>query len=270
MYLNANTSSYGFLANWNVTFAAMRDAVLLPFMVLWKIWFLVVFAVSGLLFYPIFKYQLNKHKRRGALNLLRLWSLLVQGVTGLRIIRRGKFKFPEPPYIVISNHSSYLDIVLLFSIIPDYFAFLGKAELKDWPIVKIFFTSGMQIPVPRASRRGSAEAYQLSKQALENGTSLVIFPEGTIPNHVPRMKKFKSGAFRLAIETKVPIVALSFPKNYRRMMNGGFFKAMASPGFAPVNFHEIVYTQNLSEQDVIPLQERLFATIEKALDHGNK
>jgi 1-acyl-sn-glycerol-3-phosphate acyltransferase len=247
----------------------MKDALSRPFVVLWKIWFFLIFLLSGLIFFFIFKYQLKRGKRKGALKLLRIWSIVVQRLTGLVLIRKGNVEFPPPPYIVISNHSSYLDIVLMFSIIPDYFAFLGKAELENWPIVKIFFKYGMQIPVPRASRKGSAEAYKRSSDALKQGTSLVIFPEGTIPDHVPRMKKFKSGAFRLAIENQVPIVPLSFPKNYRRILNGGFLKAYASPGPAPVIFHEVVNTTGMTEEDIIPLRDRMYSVIEKELDHGN-
>lgn len=241
-----------------------------PFIVLWKTWFFLMFLISGLIFFFIFKYQLKRNQRKAALGLLRIWSYVVQYTTGLILIKRGHLKLPEPPYVIISNHSSYLDIVFMFTLIPDYFAFLGKAELKDWPIVKLFFNSGMQIPVPRGSRKGSHEAYQKSSQALKDGTSLVIFPEGTIPTFVPRMKKFKSGAFRLAIENQVPIVPISFPNNYKRMMNGGFLKAMASPGLAPAIFHPPVYTKGLTEEDIIPLQERMYALIDKELKHENR
>lgn len=238
-----------------------------PLVVLWKIWFFIVFLVSGLLFFFIFKYQLNRNKNKGALQLLKIWSWVVQVGTGVIVVKKGVDELPPPPYIIVSNHSSYLDIVFMFVLIPDYFAFLGKAELQDWPIVKIFFKSGMQIPVERRSRKGSHEAYKKSKEALQNGTSLVIFPEATIPTHVPKMKKFKNGAFRLAIESQLPIVPISFPKNYRRMMNGGFLKAFASPGLAPAIFHPSVVTTGLTEEDIVPLRDQIFDIINKELDH---
>lgn len=243
------------------------STLLQPFVVLWKVWFFLMFLISGLLFLPLFNWYLSRKQNYSALGLLKIWSLFVQYTTGIILVRKGKTRFPEPPYIVVSNHSSYLDIVLMFCIVPDYFAFLGKAELENWPIVRIFFKSGMQISVPRASKKGSHEAYIKSKNALLDGTSLVIFPEATIPVHVPRMKKFKNGAFRLAIETGVPLVPLSFPNNYRRMMNGGFLKALASPGLAPVIFHPPIETKGLTEEDIVPLRDKVFETIKKELDH---
>ena len=247
----------------------MIEIIKKPFVVLWKIWFLLVFAVSGIILFLLFKWYLSRGKNKESLRLLRIWSYFVQYTTGIILIKKGKENFPKPPYIIVSNHSSYLDIILMFTVIPDYFAFLGKAELANWPIVKIFFKSGMQIAVPRTSRKGSHEAFIKSKQALENGTSLVIFPEATIPTFVPRMKSFKNGAFRLAIETGFPLVPLSFPSNYKRMMSGGFLKAQASPGLAPVIIHPAIETKGMTEEDIVPLRQKIFEIIEQELDNGN-
>lgn len=247
----------------------MKEIIRRPFVVIWKTWFFLSFLISGLSLFPFFKLLLNYKKNLAALKLLQFWSFFVRYSTGLILYKKGILKLPKAPYIVVSNHSSYLDIVFMFALIPDYFAFLGKAELEKWPIVKIFFKSGMQIPVPRASRKGSHEAYSKSKKAIENGTCLVIFPEATIPNYVPRMRSFKNGAFRLAIETQVPIVPISFPNNYKRMKSGGFLKAFASPGLAPAIFHESISTKGMGEEDIVPLRDRVFNIIDKELDHEN-
>ncbi|MEC7005687.1 MAG: lysophospholipid acyltransferase family protein, partial [Bacteroidota bacterium] len=55
------------------------------------------------------------------------------------------------PYIICPNHKSYLDIVLMYLIIPHDFAFIGKSELLKWPVVRIFFKRGVDIPVYRDS-----------------------------------------------------------------------------------------------------------------------
>ncbi|MBD79733.1 MAG: 1-acyl-sn-glycerol-3-phosphate acyltransferase [Crocinitomicaceae bacterium] len=249
----------------------MMEIIKRPFIVLWKTWFFLMFLISGLVLFLIFKWYLHKGKNKQSLTLLRRWGIFVQYTTGIILRTKGRKNFPKAPYIVVSNHSSYLDIVLMFSVVPDYFAFLGKAELENWPIVNIFFKSGMQISVPRGSRKGSHEAYTKSKKALEEGTSLVIFPEATIPTHVPRMKSFKNGAFKLAIESGVPIVPICFPYNYKRMMNGGFLKAIASPGLAPALVHSPIETTGMSEEDIVPLRQQVFKIIEKDLNsYGNK
>lgn len=247
----------------------MLEILKRPFVVLWKTWFFLIFLVSGLVLFLFFKWYLNRGKTKQSLSLLRIWSHFVQYTTGIILLKKGTENFPKAPYIVVSNHSSYLDIVLMFTVVPDYFAFLGKAELEDWPIVKIFFKSGMQISVPRGSRKGSHEAFVKSKNALKDGTSLVIFPEATIPTFVPKMKGFKNGAFKLAIETGLPLVPISFPKNYKRMMSGGFLKAQASPGLAPVIIHAPIETKGMTDEDIVPLRQKIFEIIDKELDHGN-
>lgn len=247
----------------------MKEIIQRPFVIFWKTWFFMSFLVSGLVLFPIFKLLFAFDKNLWALYLLKFWGVFVRYSTGLILYKKGDLQLPKAPYIIVSNHSSYLDIVFMFALIPDYFAFLGKAELEKWPIVQMFFKSGMQIPVPRASRKGSHEAYNKSKKAIEDGTCLVIFPEATIPNYAPKMRAFKNGAFRLAIETQVPIVPISFPNNYKRMKSGGFLKAFGSPGLAPAIFHGSISTVGMREEDIVPLRDRIFNIIDKDLDHEN-
>ncbi|MBK7084897.1 MAG: 1-acyl-sn-glycerol-3-phosphate acyltransferase [Flavobacteriales bacterium] len=58
----------------------------------------------------------------------------------------------------MSNHSSYLDIVQMFNLVPDYFLMMGKYELQRWPLFRIFFKR-MDIAVNRGSRVEAAKAF---------------------------------------------------------------------------------------------------------------
>lgn len=123
----------------------------------------------------------------------------------------------------------------------------------------------MNIPVDRRSRKDGHRAYLRSVEELKKGNSMVLFPEGTIPENVPNMRRFKNGAFKLAIEQQVPIVPVTFIKNYKRLENGGFLKAPASPGLAPAIVHPPIQTKGMTEKDIVPLRDQVFEIIDKAL-----
>ncbi len=219
-----------------------------------------------ILVYPIFLFLFGKKKRyRTAFKLKKIWSWFLSLITGVVLIRKGKENFPEPPYVVVSNHSSYFDIILIYPLVPHYFTIIGKAEIMKWPLFNIFFTKGMNIPVDRRSRTDGHKAYTRSVEELKKGNSMVLFPEGTIPDNVPNMRRFKNGAFKLAIEQQVPIVPVTFIKNYKRLENGGFLKAPASPGLAPAIIHPPIETKGMTEKDIVPLRDKIFDIIDNAL-----
>lgn len=237
-----------------------------PFIILWKTYFFIWFLISLFIVYPIFLFLFGKKKRfRTAFKLKKIWSWFLSLITGVVLIRKGKNNFPDPPYVLVSNHSSYFDIILMYPLVPHYFTIIGKAEIQNWPLFNIFFTKGMNIPVDRRSIKDAHKAYQRAGDELEKGNSMVLFPEGTIPVHVPRMRKFKNGAFKLAIEKQVPIVPVTFTHNYKRLENGGFLKAPASPGLAPAIVHPPVETKGLNEKDIVSLRDKVFDIINSSI-----
>ena len=89
---------------------------------------------------------------------------------------------PEGPYVIVSNHTSYLDIFFMYSVMPKHpFLFLGKSEILSYPIISTYF-KGLNIPVDRKDRRKSAMSLVMAKKAVAEGWSIVIFPEGGIPD----------------------------------------------------------------------------------------
>lgn len=216
--------------------------------------------------YPMFLFLFREKKRyRTAFKLKKIWSWFLSLITGVVLIRHGTKNFPDPPYVLVSNHSSYFDIILIYPLVPDYFTIIGKAEIMNWPLFNIFFTKGMNIPVDRRSRKSGHNAYLRSVEELQKGNSMVLFPEGTIPDHVPSMRRFKNGAFKLAIEQQVPLVPVTFTQNYKRLENGGFLKAPASPGLAHAIVHPAIETKGMTEKDVVDLRDRVFNIIDKAI-----
>lgn len=200
----------------------------------------------------------------------RLYSYLLTTLTGIVVVTKDKKKFPKPPYIICPNHSSYLDIVTMFQVIPHYFIFMGKNEIGNWPLFKIFFTRGMHILVDRKNPIKAHRAFEVASDKISEGKAVVIFPEGTIWPFVPKLKPFKNGAFKMAIEKNVPIVPVTFTRNFKLLHTGAFFKAKGAPGLCKAIVHDPIYTDTLKEEDLIPLKKQVYDTIESPFVDGNK
>ncbi len=145
---------------------------------------------------------------------------------------------PEGPYIIVANHTSYLDIFLMCSILPHHpFVFMGKSEILRYPILKTYFKK-LHIPVFRNDRLKAAKSFIHAKKAVAHGWSLVIFPEGGIPDdHKPRMIPFKEGAFKLAKNLKIPIVPVTFTRNHLLFSDPDDLYGPAHPGISHVYIH---------------------------------
>jgi 1-acyl-sn-glycerol-3-phosphate acyltransferase len=218
-----------------------------------------------ILSYPIFKFWLKRGAQYDKVfKLEKKIALLIQYVGLAPVKINYTAAFPPPPYIVISNHNSYLDIVHMYTIIPDFYLFLGKSEILHWPIIKIFF-KGMNIPVERGSIRASRKAQELADQKLKLGKCLMIYPEGGIFKGAPKVSALKNGAFKLAIENGVPIVPVSFVNNWRLMGDSSVLWDPARPGIAKAIVHESIETAQLNEKDLVSLRNSCKEIIEAPL-----
>lgn len=172
--------------------------------------------------------------------------------------------FPEAPYVIVSNHSSYLDTVFMFNVIPDYFLFLGKGDLLKWPLFKMFFKK-TDIPVIKENLRKENSAYNLACRALDKGECIAIYPEGTIPLDTPKMKNFKNGAFKMAIEKQVPVVPITWQVNYKIINDLDKPFGYSLPQVVRVKIHTTIKTHGLKPTDTTALRTEIFKTIQEGL-----
>ncbi len=230
-----------------------------------KFWFVLVFLASMLLLYVPFKVLLRRPSRYpAAFKLMRAWAVSLNVFLLVPVKIRHEGALPPQPYVVCMNHGSYLDIIHAFNVVPHYFLFMGKYELLKWPLFRIFFKD-MHIAVNRGSRTSAARAFLKAGQALERGVSVCIFPEGTIPPGAPRMKSFKDGAFRLAVEKQVPIVPITFLDNWRLFGDPESLLSRGHPGMARVVVHPAIRTEGLGTEDIGNLRHRVHEAIEGPL-----
>jgi 1-acyl-sn-glycerol-3-phosphate acyltransferase len=107
-----------------------------------------------------------------------------------------------------------------------------------------------------------------SIEAIDEGKSLVIYPEGGIlSKHPPHMADFKDGAFRVAIEKQIPIVPVTIPYNWIILPDNEFLLQWHKVN---VIFHEPVSTQGLTINDVDALKQKVRAIINEELKKHNQ
>jgi 1-acyl-sn-glycerol-3-phosphate acyltransferase len=241
--------------------------VVRAFSVLWKVYFILVLVSILIVLYPIYFVLLNNEKYfKAGFQLMRFQACLVMGLVGIfPKVERKLANLPEGPFIICPNHTSYLDILLLYYIFSDYFIFMGKQELGAVPVFNIFFKK-MNILVDRKSVTGAVRALGEAGRAVDKGHRVVIFPEGTIPHNAPEMRNFKHGPFKLAIKKQLPIVPVTFVNNYRFLQDGAFFKRNGRPGCPKVVVHQPVTTNGLTESDLVSLRDKVHNIIKQPLD----
>lgn len=234
---------------------------------IWKVHLLLVVVFSLLLLYPLYLiFLLNDNLLEQGFAITRFQGRLILFLSGIRYRVKGSIpRDKEVSYIICSNHSSYLDIFLLYAIFPNYFVFLGKKELGKVPVFNIFFKK-LNILVDRQNPMGAHKAILKASDRLADGTNVVIFPEGTISKLAPRMRPFKNGAFKIAAQLQMPIVPVTFVNNYKLLSDSMKFGASARPGKAKVIIHDPIYPDSADEQDLLTLREKCREVIASGLE----
>jgi 1-acyl-sn-glycerol-3-phosphate acyltransferase len=243
--------------------------LLAPVYFIYKLWIGFVFWISLMFLYPAFYFLLqSKKKFPKAFKLKCFWAKLLQVMLFCPIRREYRSELPRSPYIIVSNHSSHLDTVFMYRVFDDYFLFIGKGELLKWPLFSLFFRT-MDIPVDRENNKKAYTSLQKAYDALERGECIAMYPEGTIPGSSPRMKAFKNGAFRMAIDKQLPIVPVTWQTNYHVLNNPEKLFSPSLPSVVRVVVHPPVYPpKHADDADLIALRNQVFRTIDSALPAG--
>jgi 1-acyl-sn-glycerol-3-phosphate acyltransferase len=108
-------------------------------------------------------------------------------------------------------------------------------------------------------------AFEKAAEWIDKGYCVIIYPEGTISPQ-GKLKPFKNGAFRLAIQKKIPIVPAVNLNNWHLLENGGFFKSNGFPGIAHIVVGKPIDTSCYSEKNLVDLQKEIRTFIEQQLN----
>lgn len=132
------------------------------------------------------------------------WSRAVLSLMGVDIVMDGTP--PESGVLMVSNHRSYIDIVVAGKFIKT--SFLAKSQLKSWPLLGIGAKVVNVLFVDRDSAQSRRQSREDIKTFLESGTSFFVYPEGTT-SEGPGLLPFRPGVFKLAAENEIPVVPVA-------------------------------------------------------------
>lgn len=230
------------------------------FYVFWRCWFYGWSLFIIILALPILLVVTSSEKLYPAFfKLAKVWANIILFVMGFKISLNQEQKFESnKSYMLCPNHTSMIDIMLMFSVAKNPFVFVGKASLAKIPIFGFFYKRTCII-VDRSSNKSRRAVFDEARRRLSNGLDVCIFPEGLVPDDESVvLSEFKKGAFRLAIEYQIPIVPMSF-YDCKKRFSFTFFSG--SPGKLRTRIHEFIPTKGLTLSDCDSLKDKTFDLI---------
>ena len=156
----------------------------------------------------------------------KFWSKCAFWLFLIRVKVEGKENIKkEDSYVFLANHQGYYDIFLVYGYLGHNFKWMMKEYLRKIPFVGYACAKSKQIYLADGIS-GISKAVQQSRETLQGGMSMVIFPEGT-RTRTGKMSPFKRGSFMLANEIGLPIVPLTingsfdvFSRNHKSVHRG--------------------------------------------------
>ena len=216
---------------------------------------------------------LNKHKKAIALakasgdketekEEIRLamssWGQNFMRIIGSPVHVEGRENLPtEGPVVYMCNHQGFADITTLCGVLDTIqFAYVAKEELSKLPSYGPWMHRVRSVTIKRGDPRESLKAINRGIDLIEEGFSLLIFPEGT-RSRGPFVGEFKKGSMKLATKPQVPIIPISIEGSYHLLEENGYL----CKGDVFVKIHPAIPTAGLSREEQKNLHEKVYATI---------
>jgi putative phosphoserine phosphatase / 1-acylglycerol-3-phosphate O-acyltransferase len=138
---------------------------------------------------------------------------------GIKLAVKGEEHLVNRPAVFILNHQSNADALIAVKLLRKGIRGVAKKELQKMPIIGQVMQITGTIFLDRADKEKSIEAMKPAVESLQNGTSIVIFPEGT-RSYDYTLGKFKKGAFHIAMQAGVPLVPIVLKNAHDAMPRG--------------------------------------------------
>lgn len=186
---------------------------------------------------------------------LRFWSWVFSKLNAIpyEIVGRENIK-KDKSYIYVSNHTSFLDIPGLCLALPGQFRPLAKKELLKIPIFGWIARTAAVI-VDRSNHDSRVKSLEKLTRILSKGICILIFPEGTQNRSGETLQPFKDGAFRIALETKQPILPIMI-EGAGKLMPPGKFEVY--PGKIKITIGQEIQTDSYTAKDIGQLKLVVF------------
>lgn len=236
---------------------------------LYTLWVFLVFTVFMLIFLPGLVLPFFFGLRAGSIGyfFLWLWSWIFSILTFIRYEFHGRENFKKgQSYVLVSNHTSFLDLPGLRMLIPGQFRPLAKKELKKIPVFG-WIAQAATIIVDRSSHESRKKSIDKLKSILREGISILIFAEGTQNRTKEILQPFHDGAFRIAVDTQQPLLPISVV-GAGKLMPPGTIKLL--PGKIRIYVGKEIPTEGLTPANVSELKQKTFEVMKTMIVESKK
>jgi 1-acyl-sn-glycerol-3-phosphate acyltransferase len=193
--------------------------------------FVILMLILGL--FVLVPLVISKKGDKISFFFIRLWAGIWANLSGIRFEIHGKEHIDRSkPYIYIFNHRSFIDAPMIPLVIPQEVRAIGKKELSKIPVFSQVI-GRLAVWVDRSNAESRKISLEKLVSFLNQGSSVVVAPEGTRNNTPETLLPFQKGAFRLSIETGIPILPMAVIGADQIMKRGTI---LLSPGKVRVYF----------------------------------
>lgn len=190
-----------------------------------------------------------------------LWSRIVLALTLVRVRVRHVGKLDRnTSYVFVANHQSAYDIFTVYGYLGHNFRWMMKQSLRKIPLIGYSCEKSGQIYVDNSSPSATRHTMEEAEKRLAGGMSIVVFPEGA-RTHTGKIRRFKKGAYRLAMEFNLPVVPVTIDGAYDVMPR---FKKLPHWGTITLTVHEPIVAP-AEGHDLQSVMYRSFEVISSAL-----
>ena len=190
-----------------------------------------------------------------------IWAWLLCRMTFVWVSIRGRQNAVKgQSYIIMTNHQSHFDILAFYGHWGRQFRWVMKEELRKVPGIGWYCSAGGHVFIDRSSSEKAIESLKPAKPLLEDGISVVFFPEGTRSDN-GRMLPFKKGGFMTAMQFGLPILPVTISGS-RHVLPNRTFKLL--PGKINISIHQPIDTDGYDENS----RAELMQEVRKAIASG--
>lgn len=184
----------------------------------------------------------------------RNWARLILRLSGVHVRFEGVEAIdPSRPQILVANHVSWYDVLVLAGFLPGRWVFVAKRELERVPVFGRAAAACGQIFIDRRDHASAVESLAVARKRLEEDRpTIIMFPEGT-RSATGELRAFKKGAFVLAIQAGVDIVPAGIVGSREVMKKGSL---LIRPGTITVRFGEAIAVRDVGLDRRNDLTER--------------
>ncbi len=192
-----------------------------------------------------------------------IWARLLAFFTPMFLMKEGRENMDKKQsYVVISNHQSHYDILVLYGWLGVDFKWVMKQELRKIPFLGIACYKLGHIFIDRSNTKAALTSINEAKKKITNGTSVLFFPEGTRSKNGNTLK-FKRGAFKMALDLGIPILPVTINHTYKILPTDTID---LFPGCAKMSIHPPMDIKGYTEDNMTDLIRRVKNIIESKLE----